>query len=118
MGVQNLSLSTDTIELKDDLYARRESLAEHELHLIWDLPVPYSQYNPVTLEVAPEIAEREMASNGPGQAWLYVEPDGDVLPGQGFYDEVLGNFVTDPWERIWQNASQLAQISGKQPQAG
>jgi MoaA/NifB/PqqE/SkfB family radical SAM enzyme len=38
---------------------------------------------------------------GAGRAWLYVEPDGDVLPDQSI-DRVLGNFLRDPWEKIWQ----------------
>ena len=37
---------------------------------------------------------------GAGTAWLYVEPDGDVLPAQGV-NKVLGNLLTDPWEKIW-----------------
>ena len=36
--------------------------------------------------------------SGAGKTWLYVEPDGDVLPAQGMADNVLGNFLRDPWE--------------------
>ncbi len=38
---------------------------------------------------------------GAGHAWLYIEPDGDVLPAQGI-NQVLGNILKDPWETIWQ----------------
>ena len=38
-----------------------------------------------------------------GRAWLYVEPDGDVLPTQGV-NRLLGNFLRDPWEKIWKAA--------------
>jgi MoaA/NifB/PqqE/SkfB family radical SAM enzyme len=34
---------------------------------------------------------------------LYVEPDGDVLPAQG-YNVVLGNLLRDSWESIWDHA--------------
>jgi len=37
-----------------------------------------------------------------GKTWLYVEPDGDVLPSQGI-PFVLGNLITQEWEEIWKN---------------
>ena len=59
--------------------------------------MPYSAINPVSLETSQEVP------NGAGVAWLYVEPDGDVLPAQGI-NEVLGNLLSDPWEQIWEKA--------------
>ena len=38
--------------------------------------------------------------DGAGSAWLYVEPDGDVLPAQGV-NRVLGSLLADPWETVW-----------------
>lgn len=61
-----------------------------------DLPVPYSAANPVTLEMASDATP-----DGAGKVWLYVEPDGDVLPAQGNSSAVLGNFLRDPWENIY-----------------
>lgn len=81
--------------LPETLKGFREQVADLNLSLVWDLPVPYSAINPVSMEV-----EREDGSQGAGKAWLYVEPDGDVLPAQGI-NQVLGNFLTDPWEKIW-----------------
>ena len=66
------------------------------LRLIFDLPVPYSAAHPVALETA-EDAEPA----GAGKAWLYVEPDGDVLPAQGLADQILGNLLRDAWEKIY-----------------
>jgi len=57
--------------------------------------VPYSALNPVSLEL-----EGNEVPEGAGRAWLYVEPDGDVLPAQGV-NRVLGNILRDPWEQIW-----------------
>ncbi len=52
-------------------------------------------FNPVDLETELiEQIERE------GIAWLYVEPDGDVLPAQGV-NRVLGNILSDNWDQIW-----------------
>jgi len=39
--------------------------------------------------------------DGAGKAWLYVEPDGDVLPAQGMADQILGNILRDEWEKIY-----------------
>ncbi len=66
------------------------------MKLVWDLPVPYSSLHPVALE----LAGSETPPVGAGNAWLYVEPDGDVLLAQGLPD-VLGNLLTEPWETIW-----------------
>lgn len=105
MGVQSISLSTDTLGLKNELRAKQAQIAERQLRLVWDMPVPYSSYHPVAVELAEEIPDVDVSFTGPGKAWLYVEPDGDVLPGQSYYQDVLGNLLTDPWETIWQNAS-------------
>jgi MoaA/NifB/PqqE/SkfB family radical SAM enzyme len=63
------------------------------------MPVPYSSNNPVALEL--EKADEEIAIEGAGKAWLYVEPDGDVLPAQGLSEQIMGNLLTDEWEQIW-----------------
>ena len=66
------------------------------LSLVWDLPVPYSADNPV----AQETIEDQVPS-GAGKAWLYVEPDGDVLPTQGSSATILGNLLRDEWKNIY-----------------
>ena len=70
--------------------------ADLNIALTFDLPVPYSAQNPVALET-----EEDDLPSGAGRAWLYVEPDGDVLPAQGMADQVLGNFLRDEWETIY-----------------
>jgi organic radical activating enzyme len=98
MGVTSLSLSVEDQSLKDQMNAARQAAAHLGVNLVWDLPVPYSSFHPVALE----LAEAEAAPAGAGKAWLYVEPDGDVTPTQG-NTKVLGNLLSDPWEKIWQN---------------
>lgn len=98
MGANGISLSASSPELALDIQQLRDMLHNLHLNLIWDLPVPYSKNNPVHLEL-----EQENQPNGVGRAWLYVEPDGDVLPAQGV-NKVAGNILRDPWEIIWQNA--------------
>jgi MoaA/NifB/PqqE/SkfB family radical SAM enzyme len=78
------------------LHSLHNKAASLNLTLRWDLPVPYSAENPV----AHETIEDEVPS-GAGKVWLYVEPDGDVLPAQGEADKILGNLLKDPWEKIY-----------------
>ncbi len=106
LGVQNLSLSAETLALKDALRAKRDAVAERHIHLVWDLPVPYSTFNPVAVELAEPLPAVDAVANGPGRAWLYVEPDGDVLRGQGYSQEVLGNLLREPWPAIWARVQQ------------
>ena len=98
-GVHAVSLSASHASLAPDLQFAREQAAQLGLSLLWDLPVPYSALNPVALETNPEEAPP-----GAGRGWLYVEPDGDVLPARET-DRVLGNFLHDTWETIWNSNS-------------
>ena len=56
------------------------------LSLVWDMPVPYSDNHPVALDTESESIP------GAGKVWLYLEPDGDVLPAQGI-KTVIGNLL-------------------------
>ncbi len=96
LEVKSLSLSATDASLKDQVAALRSRAAELGLTLTWDLPVPYSADNPV----AAEVVDDEVP-DGAGKVWLYLEPDGDVLPAQGEADKVLGNFLRDAWEQIY-----------------
>ena len=99
LQIKSLSLSADSQELWKLLPQYTQKAVEAGFSLVWDLPVPYSAFNPIALEL--ELGE--VRTDGAGTSWLYVEPDGDVLAGQG-KEAVLGNFLTDPWNRIWSQA--------------
>lgn len=96
LEVKSLSLGASEASLHEALHALHNKASSLGLTLRWDLPVPYSAENPV----AHETIEDDVPS-GAGKAWLYVEPDGDVLPSQGEADKILGNFLRDPWEKIY-----------------
>jgi hypothetical protein len=96
MGVKNLSLTTDPTH-RDAVLQNREILSSLGMRLVWDLPVPYSENNPVAFE----LIEEETTPSGAGKAWLYIEPDGDVLPAQGQADQVLGNILKNEWSEIY-----------------
>jgi organic radical activating enzyme len=96
LAVKSISLGASETSLHEALHALHDKAATLGLTLRWDLPVPYSAENPV----AHETIEDEVPS-GAGRVWLYVEPDGDVLAAQGEAEKILGNFVRDPWEKIY-----------------
>ena len=95
LKVQSLSLTLADDSLHETYNALRDQAAELGLSLKFDLPVPYSANHPIAFETL-----EDHIPDGAGRAWLYVEPDGDVLPAQGKADQVLGNFLRDEWNAI------------------
>lgn len=95
MGVRSLSLSAKSEKFSPELSLASRVVAEMGLSLVYDLPVPYSSINPIGVE----MEKYEASKQGAGRTWLYVEPDGDTLLGQGS-DKCIGNFLSDPWETI------------------
>ncbi|MDK2980013.1 MAG: hypothetical protein PWQ55_360 [Chloroflexota bacterium] len=93
--VVSISLSAADESLADKLQQAGQQAAALGLTQVWDLPVPYSACHPVAFELADQKTPQ-----GAGKAWLYVEPDGDVLPAQGV-NKVLGNLLSDSWDKIW-----------------
>jgi hypothetical protein len=96
IGCRSLSLSFTDPSIPATILAN--SAASLGLSLKFDLPVPYSADNPVAREIA-----QDTSADGAGTAWLYVEPDGDVLPAQGMSDKLLGNLLRDPWDKIYRS---------------
>ncbi len=96
LEVKSLSLTISDESLRDAFDALRNKAAELGLTLRFDLPVPYSAHHPVAYET-----KEDDLPEGAGKAWLYVEPDGDVLPAQGMADQVLGNLLTDSWSKMY-----------------
>jgi hypothetical protein len=95
-NVTSLSLTSSDASLRGTFDTLRDKAAALGLTLKFDLPVPYSASNPVVYEAA-----EEAIPEGAGKAWLYVEPDGDVLPSQGNSSRVLGNLLRDEWKTIY-----------------
>ena len=96
--VTNLSLSARGNEMQKTLDEVNEIALDLGFAITYDIPVPYSHNNPVELELEAEEVKEV------GNAWLYIEPDGDVLQEQG-QTEVLGNVLADDWQVIWAKAS-------------
>lgn len=98
LGLGNISLSAAEEGLEEEMLELQSLAQSLNLNLRWDLPVPYSASHPVAIETVDD----EIPA-GAGKTWLYIEPDGDVLPAQGEADKILGNFLKDEWETIYQN---------------
>jgi hypothetical protein len=94
MGLTSLSLTVADSSIP--VGPLQDGAAARGLTLKHDLPVPYSSDHPLA-----EETKAEQAPEGAGRAWLYVEPDGDVLPSQGMSDQILGNVTRDPWSKIY-----------------
>lgn len=100
--VNGVSFSASSIENSSLLKFAQDKALAHEIRLVWDLPVPYSSYNPVNLDMV-----NDELINGAAKAWLYIEPDGDVLPSQGI-NTVLGNMLEHEWNSIWSQCKAYA----------
>jgi MoaA/NifB/PqqE/SkfB family radical SAM enzyme len=99
LGVPAISFgaASDDADLIQTMEEARAHAAYLGMHLIWDIAAPYSATNPIAVEV-------DEIGVGAGTAWMYIEPDGDVLPSQGI-DRILGNVLKNSWEDILNSAA-------------
>jgi hypothetical protein len=95
IGVKSISITASDPALHGSLIEFHNHVAALGLSMVWNLPVPYSAFNPVALET-----QMENIPSGASHDWLYIEPDGDVLPAQGI-NQVLGNIMSDSWDTLW-----------------
>jgi radical SAM protein with 4Fe4S-binding SPASM domain len=82
-------------ELIPVLEAVRDRAAELGMRFLWYTPTEYCRLNPLSLELGPKSCTAAEYS-------LCVEPNGDVLPCQSYYEPV-GNLLRDPWEALWES---------------
>lgn len=75
------------------LNVAREKTEARGQRLIWYTPTQYCHFDPVQMELGVKGCTA-------AQYNLCVEPNGDVLPCQSYY-QPLGNLLRDPWESIW-----------------
>jgi radical SAM protein with 4Fe4S-binding SPASM domain len=61
--------------------------------LIWYTPTQYCEFDPTQHNLGVKGCTAALYS-------MCVEPNGDVLPCQSYY-QALGNILVDPWEHIW-----------------
>jgi radical SAM protein with 4Fe4S-binding SPASM domain len=75
------------------LLMAREMTDRNNQRLIWYTPTQYCHFDPVQFELGVKACTAAMYN-------MCIEPNGDVIPCQSFYQSV-GNIREDPWERIW-----------------
>lgn len=66
---------------------------EHDMDFLWYTPTRYCEVSPVELGLGYKACNAAEYS-------ICIEPDGDVLPCQSYY-EPCGNIFHDEWEDIW-----------------
>ena len=82
-----------TDRLQELLDAAKSAAERNRQHLLWYTPTQYCLFDPVTSGVGYKSCSAAKYS-------MCIEPDGNVLPCQSWYEPV-GNILTDDWEKIW-----------------
>ena len=80
-------------KLESTILIMNEKIDELEMRFIWYSPTRYCSINPLELD----LGEKRCTA---GEYNLCIEPDGEVLPCQSWY-ESAGNILSDPWDSIW-----------------
>ncbi len=70
-----------------------ERAAEYGMRFLWYTPTQYCRLSPIELGVGPRTCNA-------GEYSICIEPNGDVLPCQSYYQSA-GNILDDPWDEIW-----------------
>jgi len=71
----------------------RKRAAALGMRFLWYLPTDYCRFSPLQFDLG-------LRRCNAGEYSICIEPNGDVLPCQSYYQSV-GNILRDPWERIW-----------------
>jgi len=80
-------------ELPPLLELARAHCEAHDQRLIWYTPTQYCHFDPMQLELGVKGCTAALYN-------MCVEPNGDVLPCQSYY-QPLGNLLTNNWDSIW-----------------
>jgi radical SAM protein with 4Fe4S-binding SPASM domain len=80
-------------ELTSLLQVARSKIDAHGQRLIWYTPTQYCNFDPMSLELGVKGCTAALYN-------MCVEPDGNVLPCQSYY-QPLGNLLNDSWDSIW-----------------
>jgi radical SAM protein with 4Fe4S-binding SPASM domain len=73
---------------------------ENQQRLIWYTPTQYCHFNPVQLGLGVKGCTAALYN-------MCVEPNGDVLPCQSYYQS-LGNLLENDWASIWEHPLALS----------
>lgn len=82
-------------ELGPVLVRVRDRAAELGMRFLWYTPTCYCRFSPLELELGPRRCNAAQYS-------ICIEPNGDVLPCQSYY-QPAGNLLRDPWPTVWES---------------
>ncbi len=85
----------EPMDLESVMIDLTEKADELGMEMIWYSPTRYCSFDPLEFDLGPKRCTAAEYN-------LCVEPDGEVLPCQSWY-EPAGNILTDDWESIWQS---------------
>ena len=83
----------DESELPDLLSLAIEMTDRNHQRLIWYTPTQYCHFDPLMLDLGIKGCTAAYYN-------MCLEPDGNVIPCQSYY-QAVGNIFTDPWNEIW-----------------
>ncbi len=93
-GAANLS-ALSIGRLREVLESVRDRAAERDMRFIWYTVTRHCELSPMKVDVGLTFCNAAEYS-------ICVEPNGDVLPCQSYYEPV-GNILRDRWDRIWES---------------
>ncbi len=82
-------------EIEETVGKIREEAEKQNLKFIWYSPTEYCHFNPLEADVGLKFCTAAKYN-------MCIEPDGEVLPCQSFFQPV-GNILKDEWDSIWNN---------------
>jgi radical SAM protein with 4Fe4S-binding SPASM domain len=82
-------------ELKTFLPQIRDKANLLGLKFLWYTPTQYCQFDPLQFGLGVKSCTAAMIT-------ACVGPNGEVYPCQSYF-ESLGNILSEPWEKIWNN---------------
>jgi len=92
MAIKDSGLNED--ELKTALVDAKEYAKTIGIDLQWYSPTCYKRLNPIDLGFG-------IKSCSAAKYNVTIEPNGDVIPCQSWFEKKMGNIMKDSWPAIW-----------------
>lgn len=84
----------DESELPALIRAAQSEAAAQRMNFIWYTPTQYCRFDPQQYDLGIKSCTAARYS-------MCIEPDGAVLPCQSWYEQSVGNMLTNSWDQIW-----------------
>jgi radical SAM protein with 4Fe4S-binding SPASM domain len=94
-GARDVDLGLAESALGPILSRFTAACAANDMTFVWYTPTQYCRFNPLTMDLG--VKQCTAAKYN-----MCVEPNGDVIPCQSFY-QPLGNILKDDWDTVFDN---------------